>query len=112
MNFEEIVKKCKIEIQKSTNEKIEARAKVDLVDPPVSIKGFTIRRGIDKESSKECLYVLAPSFPNRFGKNSSIIWMPDNLWHLLTKEILSQYVNKVKETEEISLDDPIFEDLL
>ena len=112
MSFEEVVRKCQIEIKDSTNEKIVARVKVDLGDPPVSIKGFTIRKGIDNKSSEECLYVLAPSFPNRFGKNSSILWMPEDLWHLLTKKILNQFEGKVNDIEEISLDDPMFERLL
>lgn len=74
---------------------------------PLRINGITINR--NKETGKP--FVSAPAFPNRYGKYSPIIWMPDPLWKILSGKILMEYCKKTGEAtseEEIDFKDFLF----
>lgn len=111
MIFEEFIEKCRLDINPSDHPKIIARVNVDIGEPPIIIKGFTIKNGIDNRSSKPCIYASAPSFQNRYGKSSPIIFMPEELWKLLTAKILSEYRRQAQEKEDFDPYDPMLENM-
>lgn len=102
-SYVEIVSNCKLEI--STNASgVLARINIDLVDPPIIIKGFTLKDGIDKEG-KPYKQLSAPSYRGKFKYHPNI-WMPEDLWRMLCKRVISEYEAKAKseESELIDLD--------
>jgi len=102
-SYEEIIGNCRMEI--STNASgVLARINVDLVNPPIIIKGFTLKEGIDKEGNPY-KQLSAPSFRGKF-KFHPIVWMPEDLWRMLSKRAICEYESKAKseESELIDLD--------
>lgn len=85
MDYEEIVEKIKVEI-KLFETKILAQVKIDLTDPPVVIKGLTIKRNT-KENK---VFVSPPSYFARY-KMHPIIWMPKDLWIMICNKVLREY---------------------
>jgi len=102
MDYEAIVEKIKVEI-KLFESKILAQAKIDLVDPPIIIKGATIKR--NGTSGK--VFVSPPSYFSKF-KMHPIIWMPKDLWVLVSNKILKEYSKMTGESipeDEIDISD-------
>ncbi len=100
MNYEEIVGRIKIEIR-LYEVKILAQVKIDMVDPPVIIKGLTIKRNA-KENK---VFVSPPSYFAKY-KMHPIIWMPKDLWTMVCSKILKEYSNLTGESlseEEIDI---------
>lgn len=94
MDYEAIVERVKVEI-KLFETKILAQAKIDLTDPPIVIKGITIKRNGD--SGK--IFVSPPSYFARH-KMHPIIWMPKDLWAMISNKILKEYSNITGESVE------------
>lgn len=102
MDYEEIAEKVKIEI-KLFETKILAQAKIDLTDPPIIIKGATIKRN----GTTGKIFVSPPSYFARF-KMHPIIWMPKELWAMICTKILKEYSKMTGESigdDEIDIDD-------
>jgi hypothetical protein len=99
-DYKKVVKKTIVEVKLSrkTNT-ILARASVDLQEPPIVIKGFTVR---EKGGQK---FVVPPSFPSRTGAMSPIIWMPLELWNILIAKILKTYEEIEKSAKNIEKND-------
>lgn len=102
MDYKEIVNRVKIELR-IYDGKLLARANVDLVDPPIIIKGFTVRRNMTSSQ----LYVYAPAYMS-LKKMCPLIWMPKDLFVLLSDKILEEYSKKTGEItgqEEVDIDE-------
>lgn len=103
-SYDRIVGNCRLEI--STNASgVLARINVDLVEPPIIIKGFTLKEGIDKEG-RSYKQLSAPSYRGKFKFHPNI-WMPEELWRMLSKKIISEYeLVEEKDSDELpNLDD-------
>lgn len=101
MNYEEIVEKIKLDI-KLHDEKILARVSIDITWPPIIIKGNTIKR-----SDNNKLFVTPPSFKSKYGYKP-MVWMAPDLWKMICKKILQEYVKMTGESipeEEIDIDE-------
>ncbi|MEI8061444.1 MAG: hypothetical protein WCG99_04100 [Candidatus Berkelbacteria bacterium] len=90
-DYQQLINKLKIEIVLFEQPNaVLARVKIDLVDPPIVIQGYTIR----KNEAENKLYVSPPSYPSRFKKFCSIVWSPNDFWKLLENKILDDYKKK------------------
>ena len=99
--YEDIIDNCKVEI--STNASgVLARINIDLTTPPIVIKGFTLKEGIDKDGN-QYKQLSAPSYRGKFKYHPNI-WMPEDLWKLLSKRVIKEYEARVQEDDLPDLD--------
>jgi hypothetical protein len=91
-DYKKIVRKAIVEVKLFNGDSaILARVSVDLQNPPITIKAFTVR---ENDGHK---YVLPPSYISYSNKMKPTIWMPLELFYMLNMKILETYEKTLRD---------------